>query len=172
MGNRDKEELILDYVKLDEIVTRILDRSNYYEISRWRLTNTLFLIDWKYLIKYKQRILNFNWKFGGYTLNLINELKELESKGSAFILHDLSAYKLKRDDESYQLLSEYHQYKTLTDIELHVIDTVVYETEKMSYKQFLDHVNSNYALLESKKNAKIDIVAKANEYLSKIKPYT
>ncbi len=140
---------MLNFVELFKIILSVYPQSK--ELTRDRLVKLTYLADWRSAITYKKQITSVKWYINNYGPYIEDMYKILA-------------------DEKFDINQEIQRRKTEKyncDREINlVVNFIIDKTQDLDSNTFSTLVFSTFPLATSPKYCYIDLVAKANQYLS------
>ena len=140
---------MLNFVELFKIILSIYPQDK--ELTRDRLVKLTYLADWRSVITYKKQITSVKWYINNYGPYIEDMYKILA-------------------DEKFDINKEIQRRKTEKyncDREINlVVNFIIDKTQDLDINTFSNLVFSTFPLATSPKYCYIDLVAKANQYLS------
>ena len=140
---------MLNFVELFKIILSIYPQSK--ELTRDRLVKLTYLADWRSAITYKKQITSVQWYINNYGPYIEDMYKILA-------------------DEKFDINQEIQRRKTEKyncDRKINlVVNFIIDKTQDLDSNTFSNLVFSTFPLATSPKYCYIDLVAKANQYLS------
>lgn len=136
------------------------------ELSKARLTKLVYLADWESCIKAGKQITAINWyfhNFGPYVDDVINEAK------SSRVLRVKQTENMYGDKKELIYLVEKAKIPELSDGEKEVIKSVINDTKRLYWNDFIKHVYETYPISTSERYTQLNLVGLAKSYKQKEK---
>jgi len=139
-----------------------------WDLSDARLTKMIYLADWKYALKYGEKLTGIEWVFnhyGPYVPDVLNCAKSCHSELS--LEYGANAYNTpKTVIKAKDNIQKPNLDSKVTD----VLDFVIEKAVKRSWNQFIQLVYSTYPIYMQPRYSKLDLVELAKEYKEKFPP--
>ena len=132
------------------------------DLSNYRTTKMIYLIDWYYSIKYKKQLTNINWFFDNYG-PFVWDIKDTVVKNENVfnIEHTKNYY---GSDKTLFSIKDLKHKIELSDNEKSAIDYIIELTKNLGNDSFTKLVYSTYPMIVTEQYHKLDLVARAKEY--------
>lgn len=136
------------------------------EMSNARLTKMVYLSDWKNALVTGTQISNVNWYFDNYG-PFVNDIENTAKSDSNTFLINLGSNMYGQPKKTFGLKNN-DVSVNLNDSEKEAIKSIVDETQKLYWNEFIKLVYSTHPVASSNRYTYLDLNAKAKEY-TKIK---
>lgn len=140
---------MLNFVELFKIILSIYPQSK--ELTRDRLVKLTYLADWRSAITYKKQITSVRWYINNYGPYIEDMYKILAEEK-----FDINKEIKQRKNEKYDYDKEINL----------VVNFIINKTQDLDSNAFSNLVFSTFPLATSPKYCYIDLIDKANQYLS------
>ncbi|MDR2169645.1 MAG: SocA family protein [Planctomycetaceae bacterium] len=135
------------------------------DLSDARLTKMIYLADWKYALKYEQKLTNIEWVFNHYGPYVADVIKCAEN------CQDISIEYSKNTFNSPKTIIKINKNSKIPNLNKNITETldfIIEKAQKRNWKQFIQLVYSTYPILTQERYTKLDLVKLAKEYQDKI----
>lgn len=133
------------------------------EMSNARLTKTVYLADWHFLLNKGKRLTNINWYFDNYGPFVWDVKKEVESRSDLFDIHNTL-----NSRGSKKILIEVKDNINFSDLvdgdEKSSLDSVIGSTKNLYWDDFIRLVYSTYPVMSGSRYSNLDLEKCASEY--------
>lgn len=145
-------------------ILKIYPKNMSEEMSNARLTKMVYLVDWKNTLNTGHQVTGIKWYFDNYG-PFVNDVENTAKSNSDVFLIDFGSnmygqpkktFKLKHDDISFNLSLN----------EIASITSIVNETKKLYWREFIKLVYSTYPVASSDRYNYLDLESKAKKYKS------
>ena len=132
------------------------------ELSNYRTTKMVYLIDWHYSIKYQKQLTDIKWVFDNYG-PFVWDIKDtvVKNKDIFNIVHTTNYYGSEKT--LFSIKNTQFTIK-LSDNEKSAIDYIIEHTKNLGNDSFTKLVYSTYPMIVTEQYHKLDLVARAKEY--------
>lgn len=134
-----------------------------HEMSNARLTKTIYLSDWHYLLKTGTRLTDIQWyfdNFGPFVWDVRNVAERVPGLFNVFKTQNArGATKL-----MFELRPHVSFFDKLDELERSSIQSVVDSTKDMYWDEFIKLVYSTYPVINGEKYTQIDLERCARDY--------
>lgn len=150
--------------KLKFIMSYLLDKYPHkHEMSNARLTKTVYLADWHYLLKSGHRLTDIEWIFDNYGPFVWDIKNEAEQNPSLFdVVQTVNARGSKKT--LIEAKSKINYDDKLNDEEKASLDSVIESTKKLYWDDFIRLVYSTYPVSNGKRYSVLNLEKFAQEY--------
>lgn len=132
------------------------------EMSNARLTKMVYLSDWKNALSTGKQISDVNWYFDNYG-PFVNDIENMAKSDSDTFLIDLGSNMYGQPKKTFGLKNN-DVSVGLSEDEKRSISSIVDETQKLYWKQFIKLVYSTHPVASSDRYTYLDLGEKAKEY--------
>lgn len=151
--------------KLQDVMVYILKKypeNLSDEMSNARLTKMVYLVDWKNALVKGNQITEINWYFDNYGPFVTDIEDKAKAKSKIFII-DLGSNMYGQPKKTFRL-RDTNTVINLTDGEKKSIKSVIDETKKLYWNEFIKLVYSTHPVASSDRYTYLKLAEKANEY--------
>ena len=132
------------------------------EMSNARLTKMVYLSDWKNTLASGKQITPVKWYFDNYG-PFVNDIENTAKEDSATFLIAIGSNMYGQPKKTFGLKND-EATVNLTESEKSSISSIVDETQKLYWKEFIKLVYSTHPVASSDRYTYLDLAEKAKEY--------
>lgn len=143
--------------KLREVIRYLLVNSKYpSKLTKTKVTKLVYLADWKHTIKNKKQLTDIKWFFDHYGPYVSDVYFVAENDPKVIIKSGYNAFGNPKETLEFRMNREKFNSK-LNECEQEILKNILYETDYMNWREFIDHVYETAPVKMSKKFTRLNL---------------
>ena len=132
------------------------------ELSAFRITKIIYLMDWKSSIDFGRQITDAQWHFNHYG-PYVDDFVQQAKKDKDIVCENTSTF-FGGKKQLFKLASSFSGVIEITDEQKKIADFVIDATKEKNYEDFIQLVYSTYPVMSSSRYSDLNLVGLAQEY--------